>query len=288
MLKDKEPFYQTNVIRIAQILNVPSDQEMNIVKIDWQSFSSAVTSENMRPYLGDAVYDRWCGGIATDLESFSKQPGCSQLARDNIKQILLSGKEETTNPGEVSIADGTLNIIVNGKRTGNNYELGFLVNYLNDHIRAGPSTYDADLSGFSIREAVQISSDLHYLTNANATLHTQLPNMNITVDFPSFQRNLVNTEHRKYLGSHVCEYYCNGIACEIAALCKENVDAKEALDVIKSIVIDCGTAAGVVDSSSQAQVLRLKDDALRVTVNPAKLGYRYLIGTVRTFLESNL
>jgi len=288
-LKDKEPLFHSNSKRILEVLHKPNEQAGNIIHIDWPAFSTSVTSENMRPYLGDAVYDRWCGGIATDLESFSKQSGCSNLAAENIQQIQISAKEETTNPGEIQLNnEGILQIIVNGKRTGNNYELGFVTNYLNDHIRCGPTNYDADLTGFTLREGMQISSDLHYLTKANATLHSQLPHLNLKVDFNSFQQNVTNTEHRKYLGSHICEYYCNGIAGEIEALCIANVDAKEAMDAIKSIVIDCDTVNGVVGSTSQSNAVTLKDEVLRITVNPAKVGYRYMIGTVRTFLENNL
>jgi len=286
LIKDKEPLYVANTQRIAKLLNKLQD---SVVVIDWQAFSASVTSENMRPYLGDAVYDRWCGGLATDLETFSQQSGCSTLLPNIISSIHLSCKEETTNPGEIALNGDQLQIIVNGKRTGNNYELGFVVSYLNDHVRAGPTTYAADLSGFTLREAMQISGDLHYLTKANTTLHSQLPSLSIAVDFPSFQQHVSNSEHRKYLGSHICEYYCNGIAGEIVSLCQENSDAKEAMAVIHSVVITCDSPTGtIVSSSGNSNVVQLKGDVLSVIVNPAKVGYRYMIGTVRTFLENNL
>jgi len=290
LLKDKESFFHTNSERIMKALNTQEADPMKVIRIDWAAFSNAVTSENMRPYLGDAVYDRWCGGIATDLESFLQaQPNCSSLLSSSVHHINLSCKEECVNPGEISLTDdGSLNIVVNGKRTGNNYELGFVPTYLNDHLHANVSTYPEDLSGFTLREAKQIAGDLHYLTKANETLHKVLPNLSISVDFGSFAKHLSNPEHRKYAGEHVCEWYCGGIAGEISSLCQENTDAAEAMAAIKSIIIDCDAANGSVGSSSHANEVTLKNDILRITVNPAKLGYRYIIGTVRTFLEANL
>jgi len=288
-LKDKESYYHTNVKRVSHLLNVPVEQ--NPIQIDWQSFSAAVTSENMRPYLGDAVYDRWCGGIATDLETFSNQPNCQSILPSKVKQIQLKGKEETVNPGEIQFDQekGIVIITVNGKRTGNNYELGFLTNFFNNNLRAESKTFDADLSGFTITEALLISANLHYLTKSNTTLHTQLPSISIIMNFPSFQLNVVNIEHRKYLGSHVCEYYCNGIAEEIVSLCQENSDAKEAIiESIKEILIECDNTNSSLTTSGELNQVTLTNSILLIKINPLKLGFRYKIGTVRTFLENNL
>jgi len=48
----------------------------------------------------------------------------------------LKGKEETVNPGEIQFDQekGIVIITVNGKRTGNNYELGFLTNFFNNNL----------------------------------------------------------------------------------------------------------------------------------------------------------